>query len=101
MPSKYSATETHSESSEKYVEKENKLYGYYIKSRKALRYRDLVFKTLGSAINFFTMNLTGPHSDSSQPLLWWRSQRTFGLFCFVLFCFVWFGLVFLSDLVTF
>ena len=86
MPSKYSATETHSESSEKYVEKENKLYGYYIKSRKALRYRDLVFKTLGPAINFFRMNLTGLHSDSSQPLLWWRSQRTFWVL-FVLFSF--------------
>ena len=69
MPSNYSATETQWESFEKNDKKENKMYAYYIKNRKAVRYRDLVFKSfLGSTINSFRMNLIGPQLYSALCL---------------------------------
>jgi hypothetical protein len=48
--------------------KENKMYGYYIKRRKTLRYKGLVFKTLCSAG-------LGAHTFNSNP--WEAEAREF------------------------
>ena len=51
------------------VKEEKKMHGYYTERKKALRYGDLVFKSLGSAINSIGMEVTGSHFQTHLSVL--------------------------------